>query len=219
MGEILPCSLEWQDCRRCELHKTRAHVVLGEGNPETTMIFFGDKPGPNEDREGVPMIGDTGVLYNNLLQRAGIRREEVFTDNIVACWPAKEDGRKLVTRDPTKEEMKACLPRVWEVIYKIDPLAIVALGANAMNALTGLNMKITAARRDMLFAHVPGMYKTLKSYPVFPTFHPAYALRDRAEHAEEHEWAPQTIKNTIVQDLVQVRDFVLQLKELYEEGA
>ena len=218
MADPLPCTIDWKKCRRCELSETRNKVVLGEGAHETSLIFFGDKPGPKEDKKGEPMCGDTGILYNNLLQRVEIDREAVFTDNVVACWPSRPDGDGFnTTRDPTKEEIQACLPRVWETIYTIDPLAIVAFGANALNALTGLNMKITAARGDMFFAHVPGVYKVVKSYPVFPTFHPAYALRrDRAEHELEHEWAPNTIKNTILKDLIQVREFTLQLKWLYE---
>jgi DNA polymerase len=219
VGEPHPSVLEWQDCQRCGLCKTRKNVVLGEGNHKTTIIFFGDKPGPKEDKEGVPMCGDTGVLYNNLLKRVEIDRNNVFTDNIVGCFPAKEDDGKLVIRDPAKEEIQACLPRVWETIYRIDPLAIVAFGANALNALTGLQMKITAARGDTFLAYVPGVYKVVKSYPVFPTFHPAYALRrDRAEHTDEHKWAPQTIKKTIVEDLTAVREFVIKLTWLYEDG-
>lgn len=217
MAERLPCTIDWKDCQRCGLSKTRHRVVLGEGAHDTSLIFLGDKPGPKEDKKGEPMCGDTGILYNNLLDRVEIKREDVFTDNILACWPSKDDGDRHVTRDPTREEIKACMPRVWETIYQLDPLAIVAFGANTLAALTGQTMKITAARGDMFFAHVPGYYKVVKSYPVFPTFHPAYALRrDRAEHELEHKWAPNTIKNTILQDLLQVREFVLKIKWYYE---
>lgn len=217
MADPLPNLLEWRECTRCGLSETRSKVVLGEGAHDTSIIFFGDKPGPKEDLEGQPMCGETGVLYDNLLRRVEIDRNSVFTDNIVSCWPRKQEEDHYVTRDPTQEEVQACLPRVWETIYTIDPLAIVVFGNNALKALTGQSAKITAARGGMFFAHVPGVYKMVKSYPVFPTLHPAYALRqDRAEHRNEHEWSPDTIKNKILKDLIQVREFVLQLKWLYE---
>jgi DNA polymerase len=195
--------------------------VPGRGAHGTSVIFFGDKPGPEEDKKGIPFIGETGILFDNLLSRVNINREEVYVDNIVSCWPNKLEEDRLVTRDPTKEEMRACLPRVWETVYRIDPLIIIAFGANALNALTGLSMKITAARGSLFFAYIPGMYKVVKSYPVFPTFHPAYALRrDRASRDQKKQsFEPKSIKDTILEDLVYARDLVLRLKLLYEGKA
>lgn len=218
----LELSYEWEDCTRCPLHKTRNLVVFGEGNVNADLMLVGDKGGPTEDEKGWPFEGETGLLLNNILKRLKIKREDVYIDNAVACWPCKKNDRgRLVTREASPEEINACKPRIMEAIYRIDPLAIVAFGAPTLKALTGVTETITKARGGLFFASVPGVYKIVKSYPVFPTFNPAYSLRrDRKEYSLDGQpaWTPDTIKRTIYEDLLRVRDFTIQLRQLYMES-
>ena len=101
-------------CTRCRLHETRTNAVPGEGDPSTEVLFVGEGPGMNEDREGRPFVGRAGGLLVNLLGHIGWTREDVFITNIVKCRPPGN-------RDPEPDEIAACAPYLQRQLEALDP--------------------------------------------------------------------------------------------------
>lgn len=112
-------------CQRCRLGTTRTRSVPGEGEPETDVVFVGEGPGFNEDRQGRPFVGRAGDLLVKLLATLGWRRSEVFITNIVKCRPPDN-------RDPEPDEIAACLPYLQRQLEALDPALVVTLGRHSM---------------------------------------------------------------------------------------
>ncbi len=112
-------------CTLCPLHKGRTRAVPGEGHPETEVVFVGEGPGYNEDKEGRPFVGQAGGLLNELLKAIGWRREEVFITNVVKCRPPGN-------RDPEPIEIAACAPYLKRQLEVLDPAVIVTLGRHSL---------------------------------------------------------------------------------------
>lgn len=155
-------------CRRCPLCKGRRTVVFGVGNPRARLLFVGEGPGEEEDRQGEPFVGAAGRRLTQWIQRIGLSRGDVYIANIVKCRPPGN-------RAPLPEEAAACLPFLRRQIRAIRPAVICTLGAVALNFLLGNNDRITRAR---------GQWRDLDGIPVLPTYHPAYILRNATR---EHE--------------------------------
>ncbi len=165
LGEIREEALS---CRRCPLCAGRRTVVFGVGNPRARLLFVGEGPGEEEDRQGEPFVGAAGKRLNQWIRRIGLSREDVYIANIVKCRPPGN-------RAPLPEEAAACLPFLRRQIRALRPVAICTLGAVALNFLLGNNDRITRAR---------GKWRDLDGIPVLPTYHPAYILRNGTR---EHE--------------------------------
>ena len=116
---------EVRSCRRCRLHETRTQAVPGEGHPSTEVVFVGEGPGLNEDRQGRPFVGRAGDLLVELLASIGWRRDDVFITNIVKCRPPDN-------RDPAPDEIGACGPYLRRQLEILDPALIVALGRHSL---------------------------------------------------------------------------------------
>lgn len=155
-------------CRRCPLCSGRTNVVFGVGNPRARLMFVGEGPGAEEDRQGEPFVGAAGRLLTKWIERIGIVRKDVYIANIVKCRPPGN-------RAPLPEEAAACLPYLRRQIRAIRPEIICTLGGVALNHLLGNNDRITRAR---------GNWRDLDGIPVLPTYHPAYILRNATR---EHE--------------------------------
>ena len=155
-------------CRRCPLCSGRTNVVFGVGNPRARLMFVGEGPGVEEDRQGEPFVGAAGRLLTKWIQRIGMVRQDVYIANIVKCRPPGN-------RAPLPEEAAACLPYLRRQIRAIRPEILCTLGAVALNHLLGNNDRITRAR---------GNWRDLDGIPVLPTYHPAYILRNATR---EHE--------------------------------
>ena len=112
-------------CTNCRLHEGRTKAVPGEGDPETEVVFVGEGPGFNEDREGRPFIGRAGDLLVKLLASIGWRREDVFITNVVKCRPPDN-------RDPEPDEIAACAPYLRRQLEVLDPAVVVTLGRFSM---------------------------------------------------------------------------------------
>ena len=112
-------------CTRCRLHETRTKAVPGEGNPDTEVLFVGEGPGMNEDREGRPFVGRAGGFLVELLASIGWRREDVFITNVVKCRPPGN-------RDPEPDEIAACAPYLERQLEVLDPALIVTLGRHSL---------------------------------------------------------------------------------------
>ncbi|MBI5632097.1 MAG: uracil-DNA glycosylase [Nitrospirae bacterium] len=151
------------DCQRCKLSKQRKCIVFGSGNAGARLMFIGEAPGKEEDLQGLPFVGDAGMLLTRLIEKMGLKRDDVYIANIIKCRPP-------VNRDPEEEEVAACRGFIEKQIAIIRPTVIMTLGRIALQSLMNSpDLKITAAR---------GHFLDYKGIPVMPTFHPAYLLRN-----------------------------------------
>ena len=157
---------EASTCTRCRLCEGRTQVVFGMGNPAANLMFIGEGPGEQEDRQGLPFVGRSGQLLDRLLrEELGITRDRVYIANVVKCRPPGN-------RDPKPDEIDACRPYLQQQLDLIRPAAVVTLGRFAAQWLLGTTEGITRLRgRSYPFAH--GV--------LIPTLHPAAALRGGAE--------------------------------------
>ena len=116
---------EVRSCTRCRLHETRTLAVPGEGSPDTEVVFIGEGPGFNEDRQGRPFVGRAGDLLTKFLATLHWKRDEVFITNIVKCRPPDN-------RDPEPDEVAACAPYLRRQLEVLDPALIVTLGRHSL---------------------------------------------------------------------------------------
>ena len=147
-------------CTACELSFSRTRVVFGAGDAKARIVFVGEAPGLNEDRQGAPFVGAAGQLLTKLLDSVGLDRSEVYITNVVKCRPPDN-------RDPTSEEVDTCRPFLKGQLEMIEPLVVCALGNFAAQALVGKRVGITKLR---------GKPVQIEKYFVLPMFHPAAAL-------------------------------------------
>ena len=151
-------------CQRCGLCAKRSTTVPGEGNPQPEVLFIGEGPGADEDRQGRPFVGAAGQLLDKMIVAMGFAREQVFIANVVKCRPPGN-------RNPEPEEIAACLPYLDRQIDILKPKVICTLGNVPLRALRGEGPGITRAR---------GTAFEYRGYQVIPTFHPSYLLRNEA---------------------------------------
>lgn len=156
-------------CTKCRLHQTRTKAVPGEGDPDTEVIFVGEGPGFNEDRQGRPFIGRAGDLLVKLLASIGWRREDVFITNVVKCRPPDN-------RDPQPDEIAACAPYLRRQLEVLDPAVVVTLGRFSMGTF------MPGARISQVHGTVRPVDPATgaNSALVFAMYHPAAALRTPA---------------------------------------
>lgn len=116
-------------CQKCNLCKTRTNVVFGEGTPKAKVLFIGEAPGENEDKQGLPFVGRSGKLLDTFLNDVGLSREkDIFIANIVKCRPPEN-------RDPLPKEREACFSWLQAQINFIQPKIIVCLGRVAAQVI------------------------------------------------------------------------------------
>ncbi|MFN8163045.1 MAG: uracil-DNA glycosylase [Solirubrobacterales bacterium] len=159
---------EVSTCTKCPLHETRTKAVFGAGNADAALMFVGEAPGADEDRQGLPFVGRAGQLLNQLLEEIGLSREEVFIANVLKSRPPGN-------RDPLPLEIQACEPYLFEQVRLIEPKVVCTLGNFATKLLTGSPVGITKVRGTSQLHELGGR-------PVFllPLLHPAAALRTPA---------------------------------------
>jgi DNA polymerase len=159
---------EVQDCTKCPLHETRTKAVFGAGNADAELMFVGEAPGAEEDRQGLPFVGRAGKLLNQMLEEIGMKREDVFIANVLKSRPPGN-------RDPQPEEIQACEPYLWEQVGLIEPKVVCTLGNFATKLLSGSPTGITRVRG------VPQVHRLgRRTVYLLPLFHPAAALRTPA---------------------------------------
>ena len=124
-------------CVKCpHLASTRTQVVFGVGNLEAQVMFVGEAPGADEDRQGEPFVGRAGQLLTRIITAMGLSREEVYIGNVLKCRPDLPPGSSG-NRKPRPDEMATCLPYLQEQIEIIRPRVLVGLGATALEGLLG----------------------------------------------------------------------------------
>jgi DNA polymerase len=159
---------EVQRCEKCPLHETRTKVVFGAGNADADLMFVGEAPGAEEDRQGLPFVGRAGQLLNQLLEEIGLSREEVFIANVLKNRPPGN-------RDPQPVEIGACEPWLWRQVQLIEPRVVCTLGNFSTKLLSGSQTGITKVRGTPQAHELGGRMVYL-----LPLFHPAAALRTPA---------------------------------------
>jgi DNA polymerase len=159
---------EVQRCEKCPLHETRTKVVFGAGNADADLMFVGEAPGAEEDRQGLPFVGRAGQLLNQLLEEIGLSREEVFIANVLKNRPPGN-------RDPLPAEIGACEPWLWRQVALIEPRVVCTLGNFSTKLLSGSQTGITKVRGTPQVHELGGRMVYL-----LPLFHPAAALRTPA---------------------------------------
>ena len=152
-------------CRKCRLCESRHNVVPGEGNPNADLMFIGEGPGQEEDRQGRPFVGRSGELLTRMIHAIGIERSETYICNVVKCRPPGN-------RNPEPGEAGACLNYLRAQVALVRPKVIVLLGKVACRYT--LNEEIFITR-------VHGRWFERKGTWFIPTFHPAALLRDPAK--------------------------------------
>jgi len=169
-GTLEEIAAEAARCSLCPLHATRTRVVFGEGNPRARLVFVGEAPGADEDRQGRPFVGRAGQLLTRIIEAMKLKREDVYICNILKCRPPGN-------RDPRGEEIAACEPYLVRQLAAIGPEVICALGTFAARTLLKTEAPITVLR---------GRFHSYQGVPLMPTYHPAYLLRN--PEAKKQVW-------------------------------
>ncbi len=151
------------NCTRCKLSKFRKNIVFGEGSHNAKLMFIGEAPGKEEDIQGIPFVGDAGMVLTRLIEKMGLKRSDVYIANIIKCRPP-------MNRDPEADEIETCRGFIEKQIEIIKPEIIITLGRIALQSIMrNTELKITSAR---------GNFFEYMDIPVMPTFHPSYLLRN-----------------------------------------
>jgi uracil-DNA glycosylase len=162
-------------CTRCDLHKTRTHVVFSDGNPKSKLMFIGEGPGQNEDETGIPFVGRAGQLLTKIIESVGLsRKEDTYICNVVKCRPP---GNRV----PTDHEMATCFPYLRAQIHFIQPKIIVLVGATALRGVLGVQSPISKIRGKWL--DTP--FGDTKAMAIF---HPSYLLRNPSGEQGTPKW-------------------------------
>lgn len=163
-------AVEASTCTRCRLADNRTNVVFGMGNPHADLMFVGEGPGAEEDRQGLPFVGRSGQLLDRLMrQEIGLTREHCYVANVIRCRPPGN-------RDPLPDEIEACSPYLEAQLELVAPRVVITLGNFATRRLLHTSEGISRLRG--------------RSYPfrgghLVPTYHPAAALRGGGEIVAE----------------------------------
>ncbi len=162
---------ELGECKRCKLNLTRRHIVFGEGSEKARLVFIGEAPGEDEDRQARPFVGKAGQLLTRIINAIGLRREEVYITNIIKCRPPHN-------RNPQRDEIATCEPFLDKQLEIIKPTIICALGTFAAQTLLKTDEKISQLR---------GRFYGYRGIKVMPTYHPAFLLRNPYKKKEAWE--------------------------------
>lgn len=133
-------------CTACPLHLTGTQTVFGEGPADARVMFVGEQPGDKEDQEGRPFVGPAGRLFDELLEEAGIDRDEAYVTNAVKHFKWQPRGKRRIHQKPNAAEIAACRPWLDAELSVIKPKALVCLGATAAQALLGRQFRVSKDR-------------------------------------------------------------------------
>jgi DNA polymerase len=157
------------DCTRCPLaYAGRRRIVFADGDPNARLMFVGEGPGADEDEQGLPFVGKSGQLLNNMIVAMGLSREQVYIANVVKCRPP-------ANRAPEPIEAGTCTPFLARQMDVVQPDVVVALGATAAMYLLGVKQSLASLR---------GKWHTVRGAKAVVTYHPAFLLRDPRQKGE-----------------------------------
>ena len=188
MSELADLYQDIRVCQKCILSQGRTNTVPGEGPESADIMFIGEGPGFHEDRQGRPFVGAAGNYLNELLEKIGFEREQVYITNVVKCRPRGN-------RDPQPEEIEACRPYLDKQIDLIRPRLIVTLGRfSKQRYFPGASI-----------SRIHGRPKRVGNVIYYPMFHPAAALH-------QPRW-----RSLVEEDILKIPDLLAKLDEIEEE--
>jgi len=167
-------------CTKCGLSGTRTQTVFGQGHPNARLVFVGEAPGYEEDKQGFAFVGRAGQLLTKMIQAMGLSRDGVFICNVLKCRPPGN-------RDPSADEILACSPYLKEQLRIIRPEVLVALGAPAAKTLLSTAQSIGKLRGRFHDYEIGSPLEPDSTVPLMPTYHPAYLLRNPGEKKKTWE--------------------------------
>ncbi len=167
-----------RECPHCTRATGHTQTVFSDGDPEARLMFIGEAPGADEDREGVPFVGRSGQLLNQMIAAMGLARDGagargVYIANVLKARPPNNDT-------PTREEAAKCGPYLLEQVAIVAPAVIVTLGNPATHFMLQTTQGITSLR---------GRWQDFRGTPLMPTFHPAYLLRNYTPENRKLVWS------------------------------
>ena len=179
-------------CTDCPLSRGRTNAVPGEGPENSEIMFIGEGPGYQEDRQGRPFVGPAGKFLEELLKSIGYSREEVYIANMVKCRPANN-------RDPLPSEIEACSKYLDRQIELIRPKLVVTLGRFSMSKfLPGESI-----------SRVHGKARNVNGLTIFPIMHPAAALHrqeNRKTIEDDFHAIPALLKQPAPEPIVELTE-------------
>jgi uracil-DNA glycosylase len=173
----------------CELKNIASRAVFGHGNPGADIIFIGEAPGKKEDETGVPFVGAAGKFLDEMLTKAGVKREDIYITNIVKYRPPEN-------RDPSEEEIAACKEWLYAELKMVAPKVIVTLGRYSLNHFLP-NVKISEVHGTSFRCDIPGLGEQM----FFALYHPAAALYNGG------------MRETLIKDFLEVPKLVKHLQK------
>lgn len=179
--ELLRQNIE--SCENCSLGAGCIQKVPGQGDPHAPLMLIGEGPGEQEDRQGLAFVGPAGQLLTKMLAAIQLPRDRVYICNVVKCRPPRN-------RQPTPEEMQACLAHLRGQVALVRPKVILLLGATAVSAVLGPEYRITRCH---------GEWFSRKGVDIIATYHPSALLRDESK------------KRPAWEDLKRVRSRLMEL--------
>ena len=171
------------ECQACGLGQTRQRFVFGSGSADAGIMFIGEAPGADEDRQGLPFVGKAGQLLTKIIEAMQLRREDVYICNMLKCRPPNN-------RDPLPEEIASCEPYLKKQIEIVQPVIICTLGRIATQAL----LKTTQS-----MGRLRGTLHEYEGIPVIATYHPAALLRNaswKRDTWEDVKWLRREFDGT-----------------------
>jgi len=166
-------------CRACPLWETATQTVFGEGSDSAEVMFVGEQPGDQEDKQGRPFVGPAGRVLDEALEGAGIDRATTYVTNAVKHFKWEARGKRRIHAKPTWSEQTACRPWLESELEVVRPRILVCLGATAAQSLLGKQFRVTKERGRWLDSE-------LAEY-VTATIHPSSILRQRDEESLRRE--------------------------------
>jgi DNA polymerase len=166
-------------CRACPLWETGTQTVFGEGPADASVMFVGEQPGDQEDKQGRPFVGPAGRVLDDALARAGIPRDETYVTNAVKHFKWVARGKRRIHAKPTWTEQVACRPWVEAEIALVRPRVLVCLGATAAQSLLGKQFRVTKERGTWVDSDL--------AERVTATIHPSSILRQQDEESRGRE--------------------------------
>jgi DNA polymerase len=154
---------------------------MGRGNRQADIMLIAEAPGAQEDRQGIPFVGNSGKILDRLLQDCGMERKEIYITNILKCHPPDN-------RDPKEEEKEACFPYLKYETFLLKPRIIVCLGRVAAQRIISPDFKITSQH---------GTWTYRKNFALTATYHPSALLRDSSKYNLAKEDFVEIIKKRV----------------------
>ena len=181
MDELETLRRDAADCRACPLWQTGTQTVFGEGAASAQVVFVGEQPGDQEDKQGRPFVGPAGRVLDEALELAGIDRSTTYVTNAVKHFKWTARGKRRIHAKPNWSEIAACNPWLQSELEVVEPSVVVCLGATAAQALLGKQFRVTKQR---------GTWVESELAPhVTATIHPSSILRQRSDEERHKEMA------------------------------